>query len=109
MEVRLTDAVLVGELSADLTRIDEVRLAGRWALGDISTSLTQVGQCPGTSERRTIDALVERGADIRSDPSADGLRLDCDAVSFALGFEGTRATMGGTVPVPPIVDLCPST
>lgn len=107
MEVRLSDAVLVGELSEDLSRIDDVRLVGRWGLGDISTSLTQIGQCPDSSERRTIDALVERGADIRSDPSADGLRLACDAVSLALGFEGTRATIGGPVPIPPMVDLCP--
>jgi len=109
LAVRLTDAVLVGELSEDLSRIDDVRLAGRWALVDIGTSLTQIGQCPGSSERRSIDALVDRGADIRSDPTSDGLRLPCDSVSSAFGLEGTRAILGGTVPVPATVDLCPGT
>ncbi|MCB9593979.1 MAG: hypothetical protein H6719_14695 [Sandaracinaceae bacterium] len=106
MTLRLTDAVLVLEINADATAVTAARLAGRWALLDISTSLTQIGVCPGRSDRITIDALVERVADVRSDPTTDSLMLDCDAVSTALGFDGVPARFGGTTAVPPFSDLC---
>ena len=106
LSLRLTDATVVGDISADGETITNVRLAGRWALLDISAALTEIGVCPGGSDRLTIDAIVERVADVRSDPGTDSLMLDCDAVSFSVGFDGTRAIFGGTVPPPPSLDLC---
>ncbi len=104
--LRLTDTVLVMDIAADGTTITGARLAGRWALLDISTALTQIGVCPGDSDRLTIDALVERVADVRSDATTDAMMLTCDAVSTALGFDGTTVRFGGTIPAPPLVDLC---
>ncbi|MEZ4335136.1 MAG: hypothetical protein R3B82_00720 [Sandaracinaceae bacterium] len=104
--LRLTDTVLTMDLAADGASVTSARLAGRWALLDISTALTQVGVCPGGSDRVTVDALVERVADVRSDATTDSLMLTCDAVSTALGFDGTTVRFGGTIPAPPLADLC---
>ena len=104
--LRLTDAFVIADLSEDMGTVTEARLVGRWALLDLSSTLTQVGVCPGTSTRLAIDILVARVADIRSDPGTDGLELDCDAISFAVGFRGTRGVFGGTTPAPPLLDPC---
>ncbi len=104
--LRLTDAFLIADLSADGATVTDARLVGRWALLDLSSTLTQLGVCPGTSIRLAIDILVARVADIRSDPGTDGLALDCDAVSFAIGFQGTRGRFGGTTAAPPLLDPC---
>ncbi len=106
MTLRLTDAHLAMDLDAAGTAVTAARLAGRWALLDISASLTEIGVCPGTSDRLTIDALVERVADVRSDSATDSLMLPCDAVSSALGFDGARVAFGGTVTPPLPADLC---
>jgi len=104
--LRLTDAFVVADLSADMQTVTDARLVGRWALLDLSSTLTQLGVCPGTSTRLAVDILVARVADIRSDPGTDGLALDCDAVSFAIGFQGSRGVFGGTSPAPPLMDPC---
>ena len=106
LTLRLTDAFVTADLSPDMATVSDARLVGRWSLLDLSSTLTQLGVCPGTSTRLAIDILVARVADIRGDPGSDGLSLDCDAVSFAIGFRGSRGLFGGTTAAPPLVDMC---
>jgi len=107
MTLRLTDAVLVAELSADGASITAARLTGRWAVLDISAALTEVGICPGTMRRMGVDMLVESIADVRSDPSTDSMARPCDAVSLAIGFDGESAQLGAPEAPPPSMDPCP--
>lgn len=107
MTLRLTDAVLVAELSADGASVDAARLTGRWALLDMSAALTEVGICPGTMQRMGIDMLVESIADVRSDPTTDAMGRPCDAVSLAIAFDGESAVLGTPEAPAPSADLCP--
>ena len=81
--LRLTDAFLVATLSADERRREDAAISGRWAMIDIQSMFTQLGICPGTSERQNLDVLLFRFPDIRSDPATDGIGAPCDAYSIA--------------------------
>ncbi|MGE0790405.1 MAG: hypothetical protein AB7S26_32310 [Sandaracinaceae bacterium] len=105
--LRLTDAFLTGTISADATRLDDVTITGRWAVIDIQAVFTQLGLCPGTSERANADVLLAQFPDIRSDPATDGLGAMCDAYSIAVGFTGYRGIFASIGMAPSPVDICP--
>lgn len=107
MQLTLTDGILTGRISADATTITNVIIAGRWSVLDLGMALTSMGVCPGTDERVIADQLIEDAADIRGDPDTDGMGATCDALSVAVGLDGTRALLGGVVPVETLPPPCP--
>ena len=104
-EIRLTDAQLIGRLEGG--QLVEGKLVGRWAIIDISTALTELGACPGTIERLSADAIVDRAADILSNDADDGMDIMCDALSLGMGFTGYPALLGGAVPIDRGPPACP--
>lgn len=110
--IRLTDATVVGTLSADRGRLQNVIVSGRWSIVDILEVLPLFGLCPGVpaddSQRAVLTQLLAMGADIRSDPTSDRMGLTCDAVSFGLLMQGYRVLLGEIVPSSARLTPCPT-
>ncbi len=78
-------------------------LAGRWPTASIFSTLATLPDplapgeyvCPGTSSYRALRDLVCGARDIVRDPLLDHTGASCDALSAIIGFEGSRAQLGG--------------
>jgi hypothetical protein len=105
--VRLTDAVAVGQLSADGMMLNNVVVAGRWSITDLLSTAQNIGLCAGTSEYNILVSELARFADVRSQPPMPGDPvLMCDALSLGVGFTGFRMRIAGTASGLPILDQC---
>jgi hypothetical protein len=91
--VIMTGAVSTAQLEGSLDDIPNLKLAnsivaGRWALNDLTQSGRHVGICPGSTEQSLLTTMLNRQADIRSNPN-DPPSLDqaCNAISMGVRFE----------------------
>ena len=93
--VKLTDARAIGRLSDDLTQIEDVVFAGRWAINDMLQTTASLGVCPGDAEFTIFSNKLDSTADLRSDSRTAGEGVTCDAISLAVTFQGSRARIAG--------------
>ena len=108
--IRLTDQILTAEISEDQTRLDNIVYQGRFARVDFETALEAVGFCPGGSARAFIDVELNNSVDVRAFPGpGGGPDIDCDAMSMAFRYTGTRVEIGSiqTAPFPDPVPCLP--
>ena len=82
-------------LNADFSLVESATLAGRWALADALEAAPYAGICVGTMNYNRLRQLGELSSDIRSIADAPAPDVPCDAISFAMGFDGSRAHFGG--------------
>jgi len=91
LAVRLTDAVITGRISNDKSRLDDVTVAGRWAINDILSTAENAGICRGSGSYELLEGLLMGMADVVSNPTAGGPGAVCDAISVGVGFTGYEA------------------
>lgn len=89
-----TDAWLVVKMSDDRTTA-ELTAFGRWSISDALVGAERAGFCQGTEQYDILVALLDRAADVRSEPGSGGPGVACDAFSFALEWGGVAAHWGG--------------
>jgi hypothetical protein len=106
MRMRLTEGVLVGHISEDLTQLQDVTVAGRWAIADILETGESLGICLGSENLRLLTTLLEDAADVRSEAGTGGERVPCNAVSVGIRFQGYRASWGGITGGPELPNPC---
>lgn len=104
--VRLTGAVAMGRISEDRTTIENLVVAGRWAVNDLLETAQAVGVCPDTPQLDIFQNQIDRIADVRSRVGSGGPGVMCDAISVAMQFQGYRANWGGIAPGPPLTNAC---
>ena len=105
--VRLTGAVAVGTLSPDGMTLNNVVVAGRWAVNDLLATAENIGLCRGMGEYTILQSQLARDADLRSIPPQPGDPiLSCDAISLGVGFTGYRMRIATATPGLAIIDLC---
>lgn len=92
---KLTGTTLTLRLSGDTRAVDEAILAGRWSIADGLEAAPYAGICVGTENYNRVRRLADLSADIRSMPGEPNPAVPCDAISFALRFDGVRAFVGG--------------
>jgi len=104
---QLTGASLVGRLSDDLSQLQDVLIVGRWSVGALLESASQLGVCAGTPAGDILESLAANVADVRADENDRG-DLTCDAVSVALSMQGFQASWPDAIAeTPPATGLCP--
>lgn len=105
-QVRVTDGTLTGRIEGE--RLEDVVVAGRWAVSDFLDDLGAIGVCPMDPLRGVIEAAVRGSADVLSNPEAvPGGLVPCDAVSIAIGFTGYPGVWGDEVrPSPGLPPIC---
>lgn len=64
--VTLTDAIAVGHLSDDLMRLENIMVAGRWAVLDLLATAENVGLCRGEAQYDILANTLDQIADIRA-------------------------------------------
>lgn len=104
--VRLTDAIAMGRLSPDLQTLEDVVVSGRWRLLDLLATAENVGICRGSESHRILSGQLDMIADIRALPGSGGEEVECDAISVAVGFTGSRMRWGGLTAGPPVQNVC---
>src|SRR5688572_12175905 len=78
-------------------------LGGRWPTESIFATLQTLPDpvspkerlCPGSSSYRVVRDLVCAARDITRDPNLDLKSAPCDSLSAVIGFEASRAQLGG--------------
>jgi hypothetical protein len=113
-----TGAVLTARIEGIGTAspwIEDITIAGRWALHDLAQGGRHFGICPGSTEQSLMTTMLDRQADLRTNPN-DPHTLDqaCNAISLGLLFEnGTPASLAGgddladsAVQGEPLPDFC---
>jgi hypothetical protein len=106
LRARLTEAVLVGRISDDLSEMQNVTVAGRWAIADLLDTAESVGACPGSETLMTLTNLLNDVADVRSASGTGGEGVPCNAISLGVVFQGYRARWGGITNGPPLANAC---
>lgn len=104
--VRLTDARATGRISDDGDTLEDVVVAGRWAIIDLLGTAENVGVCRGTAQYDILTGQLDSIADIRSAAGSGGEGVTCDAISLGVSFQGSRMRWGGLTPGPPVRNVC---
>lgn len=91
---QFTGARVAVRLSEDRTTADMTAF-GRWSKSDALLAAERAGFCAGTPEYNILVGLVDRAADVRSEPGSGGPGATCDAFSFAINYRGVAAHWGG--------------
>lgn len=104
--VRLTGGIATGRLSDDGQRIENVTIAGRWAITDMLETAERVGVCRGTAQYNIVSNLLDNTADVRSTPGTGGDGVPCDAISVGVTFTGYRAHLAGIATAPALPNPC---
>ncbi|MEM9069664.1 MAG: hypothetical protein AAGE52_14225 [Myxococcota bacterium] len=101
--VRLSDALAVGRISDDRTRMTPATFAGRWSILDLLDTANTVGVCEGDTEFDLLRNQLNTIADVRSVAGTGGEGVSCDAISLGVTFEGYRVRIAGLTPgqIPP--------
>jgi hypothetical protein len=104
IRVELTQTVIISPIVFDGTyRVDEGRLAGRWNLSKMLTSLQGVadpfgdpgaGLCGDSGTYLNVKTNACHAADLMTDPTMDGKGAPCDALSIASSFSAVPAHLG---------------
>lgn len=88
--MRLTDGLILAELSADFSTINAGSISGRNDISAFLHAAETVGVCPALAE--AIEGQLGIVADVHSNPNAaEG--GDCDAISVGIPFVGAPATL----------------
>lgn len=110
ISIFVVQVVLAARLSDDLTSIEEGMVSGVWrkslAEVQIEEFAMRFGLCPPDDRLQALLALFELMPDIRDDlePAPD---LECDAISFGMGFTSHAAMLGRKAdPKPSLPSLC---
>ena len=103
---KLADTRLTLRLSPDFTTVEEAILAGRWSIADALEAAPYVGICVGSENYMFLMRLAELSADVRSTAGMPAPSVPCDAISFALRFDGMRAFVGGTSDLVGLPNAC---
>lgn len=111
LTIRITDGLILANLSSDFTTIDSAALSGRFALSDLLNAGTSIGVCPGPTQT-SVEAQFQDLLDVKASASA-APGGECEAMSLGIPFQAVRATMprNGELPVrvssnPPLPDAC---
>ncbi len=105
MFVVLSDTYLTADIAPDLSKLDNVTLAGRWASVDVLTAVRSFGICDGIQYELVENLLMDK-VDIRAIPGTGGPDAVCDALSVAFSMRADPVLLGGLVPTVPPVDQC---
>jgi hypothetical protein len=93
---KLTDMRIVGTLSSDAQRLQNVILGGRWRLNDIYGVLEDVGLCEGNPNTANFKTLLQGFADTYSTVAPES-QPECNAISLGLRFQGFHGIFGRVV------------
>jgi hypothetical protein len=105
--VRLTGAVATGRLSDDGTQLEEVVVAGRWAITDLLDTAENIGVCRGDVQYGILETQLHRVADLRTRPTSPGDPvIACDALSIGVRFTGYRMRIAGVTEGLAITNIC---
>jgi hypothetical protein len=104
--VRFTDCIAVGAITADRSGLETVTVSGRWSVNDLLAQAGNTGFCPGERDYELLAEQVDRVADVRSTPGTGGPGVECDAISIAARFGGTRVRFAGVAPSPSLPTPC---
>ncbi|MCA9631866.1 MAG: hypothetical protein KC766_29635 [Myxococcales bacterium] len=104
--LKLTDATLTGQISADGRSLANVQLAGRWGAQDVLDTLVYINICPNSLEYGLVQNLLQNSADIRATKGTGGPGAVCDAVSIGIQLTGYPGKFGGLIPSQPLVNPC---
>lgn len=104
--LKLTDATLTGQISADGSSLSNVILAGRWAAQDVLDTLVYINICPNSLEYGLVQNLLQNSSDIRATKGTGGPGAICDAVSIGIQLTGYPGKFGGLIPSQPPVNPC---
>lgn len=89
----LTDAVIVGRLTASFDGFDRGVLSGRLSLADLLNAGEGIGLCAGGAQA-IVEMAFQELLDVRSNASdPNDPESECDAVSVGLPFTGTSVTV----------------
>lgn len=83
-------------------------LGGRVRGDDLIASFRQTGLCKGVGLDgfyNTVVEYIQQNSDVLSDGSNDPARA-CDAMSFAIAFEGAQLTPGLVQAAAPLIECC---
>lgn len=105
-QLRITDGTITARVEGD--RLEDVVVAGRWAIADFLDDLDALGVCEGDMLRGVIEAAIRGSADVLSNPdSVPGGLVPCDALSLAIGFTGYPGVWSDeTRPAPGLPPIC---
>lgn len=106
VRVILTDGLITARISDDASQLEDVNVAGRWAVLDMLQTAEDVGLCRGSPQYNLLLGQLDTIADIRAQPGTGGEGVFCDAISTGVLFQGDRMTFGGLVPGPSINTVC---
>lgn len=111
LTIRITDGLILADLSEDFTSITTGALSGRFSLGDLLNAGESIGVCPGptqTNVEEQFQDLLDVKASAAAEPGGE-----CDAMSLGIPFQAVRATIprDGALPVrvssnPPLPNAC---
>lgn len=106
LNVRLTDGIARGTISADGTRLENAQFSGRWSINDLLETASSVGLCTGDPQLAFFENRVNALADVRSTPGSGGPDSTCNAISLGVAFEGFRGRIAGVTEGQPLPDAC---
>ncbi len=104
--VRLSETVVVIDMSADTLTVPRAVFAGRWSITDILNTAASIGICPGNPLFDVAFSVLEESADVRADPRPNESGLVCDAASIGVHVDGVRARLAGVANPIPRTDQC---
>lgn len=106
IEIALTQGTAVATFSED-RQTAEVIIGGRWSKTDLLLTAKSVNVCPGSATYTLINSALDNIADVRANPTEDGMDLPCNAVSFGVRLNAFRGHIAGLVNGPPLPMPCP--
>lgn len=105
--VRLTGAVATGTLSADMTRLENVIVSGRWAITDLLSTAENVGVCRADPRYAFLETQLRRTSDVLTrSPEPGDPPLECDSMSLGVRFTGYRMRIAGVTDGLEILNVC---
>jgi hypothetical protein len=98
---------LIADISEDGETLEKGLLAGRFAVGELISTLEPLGICDDAF-RGSVVGLLTDNLDLRADPGVGSPDDQCTATGVAFSFQGVRARIADTIaPVElPIPDPC---
>ena len=98
---------LIADISEDGETLEKGLLAGRFAVGELISTLEPLGICDDAF-RGSVVGLLTDNLDLRADPGVGSPDDQCTATGVAFSFQGIRARIADTIaPVElPIPDPC---
>ncbi|MBW2628607.1 MAG: hypothetical protein JRE45_13390 [Deltaproteobacteria bacterium] len=93
MTVVVNGGSIMGDISADRTRLEHGLFAGRFSIDKLGEATPKIGMCDINAA--VIESLFGQFADIQQSPDSDGIGAECDAFSLGVTFNGVAGQIAG--------------